>query len=359
MADRRLYPVIMAGGSGTRLWPYSTRQAPKQLRRLVGDRTMLQATADRVLAMAPPENVFVLANREQVAEVRAQLPEVPPRQVVGEPEGLGTAPAVGLGGALVAARDPDGILACFSADHVVSPVDGFVRTVRAAATAAERGHVVVIGVPPSSPDTGLGYIEVGDGLPDCPAHAVRSFREKPDAATAEEYVTAGRFLWNAGMFIWSVATLFAEYGRYLPALAERLATLRGAADTPDFPARLADVWPTITDRTSIDYGILERSRAVACVTADFEWHDVGNWSALADVLPLDGNGNTLGGDLVAVDTHDCVVFDGEDGAIATLGVSNLVIVRSGNKVLVCARDRAQEVRAIVDLLRAEGRDDLL
>jgi mannose-1-phosphate guanylyltransferase len=303
-----LFALIMAGGTGTRLWPYSRRWRPKQLLALLGEDTMLQATVARLEPQVPPERVIVLTNVEHVDEVRAQLPRVPPENVVGEPAAFGTAPAVALGAAIVRGRFSGGVVVCLPADHAIEPAAGLQETIAVAGRAAGSGYLVTIGIRPTSPATGLGYIRVGGELPDAPgAYGVVQFVEKPDRDVAARYFASGEYLWNAGMFIWDTATVFELYRHLLPDLGAQMETMAELASRADFGVRLPELWKTITDRTTVDYGIVERADRVACVPAQFHWDDVGSWSALAAVLAADESGNVVVGRHIDVDSRDCIV----------------------------------------------------
>lgn len=360
-----LYAVVLAGGSGTRLWPYSRRDLPKQLLPLFGERSMLSLTVDRLAPLVPPERVFVLTNAEYAADARAAVPRVPPGQVIGEPAALGTAAAVGLGLAVVRARDPEAVMVVVTADHLITPEDVFRRAVADAARVAASGRLVTFGIRPTGPATGYGYIELGarlagpggaaggpEGFPE--AYAVARFVEKPDRAAAEGYVASGRFVWNSGMFAWSVPVLAGELARHLPALAARMDEVTAAAGEAGFDARLAEIWARVTDRTAVDYGVMEKSDRVACLPAAFDWRDIGAWDALKAALPADAAGNAVVGPHVGVDTRDSLVFGRGGRLIATVGVEGLVIVDTGDAVLVCRLDRAQDVKAIVEMLAARG-----
>lgn len=357
--DPIIYALVLAGGSGTRLWPASRRTRPKQLLPLIGDKSMLARSVARLSPLIPAERVFVLTGAEYVEDVRADLPEVPAGQVVGEPSALGTAAAVGLGMALVRARAPEATMCVVTADHLIEPEADFRAALERAAEVARAGHLVTFGIRPTAPETGFGYVELGAAL-DAPrgaggepiAHAVARFVEKPDRATAEGYLAGGRHLWNSGMFAWTVPIIADAFARFLPELAARLDEISALAASPDFADRLPEIWSRITDRTTIDYGIMERSEKVACVPADFDWRDIGSWSALRDALPRDAAGNAVVGRHLGLATTGCLVYAPEGRLIATVGLEDMIIVDTGDALLVCPASRAQEVKDLVEALRA-------
>jgi mannose-1-phosphate guanylyltransferase len=356
------FAVILAGGTGTRLWPYSRRRTPKQLVELLGDASMLQETAARLDPIVPPDRIVVVTNMEYVNEVRRQLPDVPPRQVVGEPEALGTAAAVGLGAALVGARDESATTFVLPADHVIEPASRFRSDLERAAAVAAEDHLVTFGIPPTKPETGYGYVELAEALPgEAGAFAVKRFVEKPDPSTAQLYVESGRFLWNSGMFAWTVPAIRAAFDAHLPALGRQVDALIRAArrSGSEFENELPVIWSGITDRTTIDYGIMERSDQVACVPATFTWNDVGSWSALAEVLARDEDDNAVVGRHIGIDTTGTLVFGRSGRMVATIGLDDMVIVDTPDALLVCPKDRAQEVRGIVDELEQSGDTELL
>ncbi len=351
--------VIMAGGSGTRFWPASRRAEPKQFLKLTGDRSLLQATVDRIAPLVPIDRVIVVTNARFVDRVAEDLPDLPRENILGEPVGRNTAPCVALATAWTESRfGPDEVMAVLPADHYIGDEAGY-RSVLAAAesVAARDGGLVTIGIKPTRPETGYGYLELGDEESAMQGHAVRRvarFVEKPDRERAMEYMKGGNHLWNSGMFVWKAASIRTEIERQIPDLVAGMNAFR---DTRDLTAELARRYPAFPS-VSIDYGVMEGAAAVRAIPGDFAWNDVGSWEALRDLGPLDEAGNVVRGDAVLVESHDCVVA-GDGKLIAAVGVRDLIIVQSGDAILVCPRDRAQDVRLIVDRLAESGRDGIL
>ncbi len=352
----RFHAVIPAGGSGTRLWPASRSARPKFLLPLPGPRSMLQATVDRLLPIAAPQDIYVVTGSTHAVMVSRQLEEIPDENIIVEPLARGTGPAIGLGAALIARRDPDAIMGSFAADHYVRDAEEFRRAVLVAAEVARRDYLVTIGIEPTYPETGYGYIRCGEPLlarDGFTARVVEEFKEKPDAETAASYVASGRYLWNASMFVWKASALMAAMERLLPEVHAILTEIAAAWDLPSRNATVERLWPELEDVT-IDTGIMERADRVAVVPASFGWTDLGDWHSLAEVL-TDGNGENVvvGGRHIAEDTRGTLVF-GNGRAVATLGVENLVIVDTEDVLLICDRSRAQDVRRIVQRLKDEG-----
>lgn len=354
----RLYALVLSGGAGTRLWPLSRRAMPKQFLRLVGESTLLQDTVERVAELVPTERIFAVAPPEHRALIHEQLPELRADHLVVEPYPRGNAAAIGLAMAALAAFDPDAVVAVLPSDHVVEDRGRFREVLIAATAAAERGHLVTLGIAPTRADTGFGYIEAGDRLElAAPAEvfAVRRFIEKPGREAAERMLAAGGHFWNAGMFVWRVAEVLAAYREHLPATARAIDALADATGGPRYEAVLAEVWEE-TDRTTIDYGILEKARRVAVVPADIGWHDVGSWARLAEIVAQ--GRNWASGDHLAVDADDNYVW-APGKLVALVGVEGLVVVDTLDALLVVPKERSEEVKAIADRLRREERDDLL
>ncbi len=363
-----LYAVVLAGGSGKRLWPLSRRARPKQLLALPGPASMLESTLDRLSGLVPADRTFVLTSRELAASVRACAPHLPAGHVVAEPESLGTAPAAALGAAVVRWRDPTATMVLLPADHVIRRVTQFKQALRQAAKLAETGYLVTFGVRPSCPATGYGYIQRGARLPTAiEAYAVDRFVEKPEYRTACEFVAAGGYDWNSGMFAWSVTSFDEALRSLLPGLArlseELTATLADGCvlDSKAFRARLARLWSTIDAReqTTVDYGIMERWSRAACLPVRFAWCDVGSWASVAELYRRDASGTVVVGKHVGLHTRDCLIHSSTGRLVTTIGVAELIIVDTPDALLVCHRDHAQAVKDLVEALQEKRQADVL
>ncbi|MBI5767153.1 MAG: mannose-1-phosphate guanylyltransferase [Verrucomicrobia bacterium] len=347
------YACIMAGGSGERFWPMSRAHAPKQLIKLFGDATLLEQTVRRLDGVVPRKNIFVLTNQAQLKSARAALPMLAASQIVAEPAKRDTAPAAALAAALVRARDPRGVMALLSSDAMIHDGQRCGEQIGAAlARAAQTDALLTIAIPPAHPATGFGYLELGReiarGAEGSVVRSVKRFVEKPDAATAKRYVKSGKYFWNAGMFAWSVKAFLAEAERNAPTLAE---FIRG------FPAKksadyIANKFPTLEPKISLDFAIMEKARAVETVVAEFDWDDVGLWTALPKHVAADEAGNTAKGQvIVAGASNNIVVSNGR--TIALCGVKDLVVVETADAVLVCHRDAVQDIKKLTGRLPQE------
>jgi len=354
------YPVILAGGSGTRLWPRSRRNQPKQFLNLTGNNTLLQEAFVRVAPLVPPTQVLVVTNRRFVGPVRSQLPSLPDENILGEPEGRNTAPAMGWAAAVLYHRDPEAVMAVLTADHIIGRPERFRQVLLAAEEVAREGYLVTLGIAPTGPVTGYGYIERGEPLGEYNGFRVYRlvrFTEKPDQETARAFVQSGDFSWNSGMFIWRVDRILEEIAQHMPDLYAGLTRLMEVLGTPQERAVLETVWPTLP-RTSIDYGVMEHVNRGAVIPVDIGWNDVGSWAALYDELAKDSAGNAIQGEVVAVDTEGSLIL-AKGRLLATVGVRDLVVVESEDALLICPRERAQDVRLIVEFLKSQGKDEYL
>ncbi|MEX0702543.1 MAG: mannose-1-phosphate guanylyltransferase [Planctomycetales bacterium] len=357
-----LHAVIMAGGSGTRFWPQSRRNMPKQLLRLAGPRTMIQATRDRSARFVPDDRTWVVTNAAQAGETARQLPEVPRENLLVEPCGRNTAPCIGLAAIQLLARDPEAVMLVMPADHVIRPAERFEQAARQGCEIVARNPeaLVLFGVSPTHPATGYGYIERGAPLPgsEGSAFAVASFREKPDRGTAEEYMATGRFYWNCGIFVWRADRILAALAESEPEIHAGLARLRGAIGTPQWEQALAAEFPEMK-KISIDYAVLERAENVCLLEAPFDWDDVGSWGALPRLSGTNAAGNAIDGPFSGIDTRNCIVRTTEDHLIATIGIEDCIIVHTPDATLVARRGDEEAIRRLVDQLGQQRHERFL
>ncbi|HEY3265820.1 MAG TPA: sugar phosphate nucleotidyltransferase [Armatimonadota bacterium] len=349
--------VFMAGGSGTRLWPLSREDNPKQLHALIGEESLMTQTVRRVLPLVAPENVWIVTSKRYVDRVAEHSPGVPRSQVIGEPFALGTNLAVGLAAIHVAAKDPDAVIFVGWADSYIANDAEFLDALRVAETAAGDCDGVVIGVRPTYAATGYGYIEMGRHLP---GHddvcRVAQFLEKPDVETAQEFLESGRYLWNPGISVWKVSSLLELIHKYKPSHYAALMEVQKAIGTPEFDDVMQSAFEGL-DKEAIDTAIFERASNLATVPVDLGWSDVGSWRSLADVLAPEG-GNVTRGPVVTVDTEDCIIF-GNKHLIGTLGVSGLVIVDAGDAILVARKEDAERLKDLHAVIRQTGQMEFL
>jgi len=351
------YAVIMAGGRGERFWPLSTTRRPKQVLSLVGGRPLLAQAVERLRGFIPPERVLVITSAALVDVSREAVPELPAENVIGEPFGRDTAAACALGAAIVKARCATGSFCVLTADHVVKDPEIFRNTLNEGFLQAESGaRLVTIGIKPTFASTGFGYIECGEQEPSrgsVPFFKALRFVEKPNAEIAQQYVDAGNFFWNSGMFIWSAESLLTALGAYQAPLLAMAQAMQPVVDTEAFDARLVEEYGKL-DKISIDYAVMEKADNIVTASGAFRWYDVGSWPALEDHFDKDDAGNVLIGDCKTLDASGNIVVS--DGRLtALIGVKDLVVVQAGNVTLVCPKSRAQDVKAMVQLVEADGR----
>ena len=358
-----MYIVILAGGSGTRFWPVSRTAKPKQLISITGDRTMLQRTVERVLPLKP-KRILIVTNVLQAEETKRQVAAYRsvPIDVVAEPVARNTAPAIGLAATIIAAHDPAGVMIVLPADHFIKDEDALRDTLVAAKYTAHNGYLVTLGIMPSRPETGYGYIEADMDLRGAGPFPVRRFVEKPPLEDAVRYLEEGNYFWNSGMFIWRCDTILDEIGQHMPDLAGMLATIKfnnNVWELSDLDSKIEEVFSK-TQSVSIDYGVMERSDKVQVVPVEMGWSDVGSWSALPEVVAPDAMGtvsiNTAGH--ISIDSSNCLVY-GDGRMVATVGVSGLIVVATPDALLVCDRERAQDVKKVVEELARNGNNEYL
>lgn len=360
-ADPHVYAVIMAGGSGTRFWPVSRGAAPKQLVRIVGDTTMIQATVARLQPYIPAERVLIVTTAALAAETRRQLPMLKPEHVIAEPVGRDTAACVALAALVIRKLDPQGVMILLPADQVITPADAFQDALAAGAKTARDGNLVTFGIQPRFPATGYGYIQVGAAVETIGANVVNRvarFVEKPDHANAQQYVDDGHYRWNAGIFCWRADVVVDELRAHCGWLMEALAPLEAAWGTPAWEKTLDAVYQPLK-RISIDYALMEKSQKICVVTGAFQWDDVGSWDSLYDHLPAGDKGVITRGQTVAVDCRDSLLVSESGQLIAGIGLQGMTVVATKDAILVVPKGRSQEVKQVVDSLKQQGLGALL
>jgi len=359
-----LHAIVMAGGAGTRFWPASRRLRPKQLLQLAGQRTMIQATVDRLRGLVPDEQILVLTNHELVAAVTEQLPQIPRDSILGEPCKRDTAPCIGLAAALVQRCDEEATMLIAPADHVIQQEDMFHAVVRQAVclTDEEPQRIVTFGIPPTYPAETFGYIErgepIGDDGEDAPAFRVQMFREKPTAEIAEQYLASGNFYWNAGIFVWRARTILDALSEFEPEMYQRLQVIADSMGTDSFATTLQREFAAIEGK-SIDYAVMERYDDVAVIEVPFRWDDVGNWRSLAHMRGSDDDGNTVEGRHVGMKTRGCIIRGDDGHLIVTVGLEDCIVVQTTDATLVARKHDEEAIRSVVKLIQEQGWDGYL
>jgi mannose-1-phosphate guanylyltransferase len=358
-----LHAMIMAGGGGTRFWPRSRQERPKQFLTFTGDRSLLQQALDRIEAMVPLDNSWVITGEMYRTETLKQLPDLPKDNVIGEPFGRDTAPCVGLGAALIHRRNPDAVMMVTPADHVIEPVQEFRRSAHVAAQMAQEytNALITFGITPTFPSTGYGYIQRGPELAQrqgISVFNVKEFKEKPDADVAERFVASGQYFWNSGIFVWRAATILEALRQQRPQIHAAVLRIAAAWETPRRGDVLKREYEKL-ERVSIDFAVMQQAKEVLVVQAPYRWDDVGSWLALERINPQDPEHNTVKALHCGLRTKSCVVVSDPNHLIATIGVDNLLIVQDGNATLVADRRDESNVKLIVELLKKKGLEKYL
>lgn len=350
------YALIMAGGSGTRLWPLSRNNRPKQTLTLIGNRSMFQSAIDRLDPLFNLENIFVVTRDDQSEMLSSQVPALPAENFINEPIGRGTAPAIGLAAIHLRKKDPEAVMAVLTADHFIKKTDVFQQVLKDACQLANKGYMVTLGIQPTSPSTGFGYIHHGPSLPSSssfPVYNIHRFVEKPDSATAQNMLASGDFSWNSGMFIWRVDRILDEIKTQMPELYSQLMEIEDSIGKPEYHDVLNRIWPSVAKQT-IDYGVMEHASSVLVIPVDFGWTDVGSWASMNELYQPDEKGNIINGPFVGIDSSNITMI-GDKRLVAAIGVKDLVVVQTEDSILICAKDREQEVREIVEQLKADDK----
>jgi len=356
-----MYCVIMAGGKGSRFWPRSRAALPKQLLDIFSDKSMIQETVQRIGGLVPAERIVIVTGGEHAEAIYQQLPEIPRENILIEPIGRNTAPCICMAALWVEKKEPGAIMAVLPADHHIGAPHEFCCCLESAAEAAlQLDALVTIGITPRSPETGYGYIQYGKetgAYKGLAAYRVQRFLEKPALAKAREFLAQGNFLWNSGMFIWKAATILSEIKTYLPEMYSALAAVVPQLGTAQAQQTMDAAYHAI-ESISIDYGVMEKSAKVVILKGDFGWSDVGSWSAVYDISEKDAQGNVVHGDVISVDTNGSFIYS-KKKLTAVVGLDDIVIVETDDALLVCAKDRVQDVKKVVDILEQQGKKKYL
>jgi mannose-1-phosphate guanylyltransferase/mannose-6-phosphate isomerase len=358
-----MYAVILAGGSGTRFWPLSRETTPKQMLRVFGDLTMIQQTVSRLGDEIPVGHIYIVTGQKYAYDIRQQLLEVGGMDgvnILNEPVGRNTAPAIGFAAAHIARKSPDAVIAVMPSDHIIMKNDVFREVLRKANALARKGYLTTIGIRPDRPETGYGYILTGKRLSkdaEIGEFEVERFVEKPDIKTAKSYMKSGSYLWNSGIFVWRVKDVLGEIRRQLPDLYRGIVAIQKSAGKKNEEETVASVYEAIKP-VSIDYGIMEKAKKVAVIAADIGWSDMGSWRAIEDISEKDDSGNIITGNVIDIGSKGSIVYGGKR-LIATVGLEDMVVVDTPDATLVCHKDNTQDVRKVVDELKKKKADELI
>ncbi len=359
----KVFAVIMAGGVGSRVWPTSREATPKQFQRMFGERTLYQRAFDRISKVVPPQNIFVITNQLHRSTAARQIPQIPERNIIAEPVGRSTGPCIAVAASVIASITDDAVMVVLPADHLVSQEENFVNQIKEAIRLAEKHRALVtIGIIPAYPETGYGYIQFNKNedntdITSHGGHRVITFKEKPDHDTAVKYLESGDYLWNSGMFIWRVDVIIEELKKNLEHFSDFHDLLRESFGKTKFSGALKDFYSSV-DSISIDYAVMEKSENVLTIPSNFAWSDIGSWDEVYSLSDVDSNGNAFKGDVVSVRSRNNLVW--AEGKIVTLvEAEDLIVVETKDSILICRKGKSQSVKEVVDILRKQGRQDLV
>jgi mannose-1-phosphate guanylyltransferase len=352
-----MFGVIMAGGKGTRFWPLSREALPKQYLKIKGKEFLIQLTIKRLKQLIPIRNILVISNKTQEKEIKKHLPSIPEENFIFEPVSKNTAPCIALAALYLKERDPNGIMAVFPSDHMIENQKKFLSALSLAEEIAKKGdYLITLGIKPKRAETGYGYIHYGKKfvrMKKTNVYSVLNFTEKPSQKKAQRFLKEDSYLWNAGIFVWSINTILRMFEKHLPKIYQSFLPLQNYFNTPEQERAIARSYSKISE-ISIDYGIMEKADNVLVIPCDFPWSDVGNWNSLKEILPKDKSQNVIIGKHIGVGTKDTIIYS-PDKLVATVGLDNLIIVETKDALLVCHKDKAQDIKKITELLSRRGK----
>ncbi|MEX1029326.1 MAG: mannose-1-phosphate guanylyltransferase [Paenibacillaceae bacterium] len=353
--------LIMAGGKGERFWPKSRTSLPKQFLNISGNKSMIQQSITRLEQLIPIEQIFVVTNELYAELIKAQIPQLPIENIIIEPIGRNTAPCVGLASIIIEERFPDSTMVVLPSDHIIQNEQGFIQILQTAVQIASNDHnIVTLGISPTYPETGYGYIESSEEVQqinDLEVHKVTKFVEKPDVKTAQEYLNSGNYFWNSGIFIWKTSVIRACIKEFMPDMHDVLETMKAGFELGNAKEIIRNEFYKMPDQ-SIDYGIMEKADNIYVIPCLFGWDDVGSWTALERINDLDENGNVIRGNILNLDTKGCII-ESNGKLIATLGISDLIIVETEDVTLICSKDKAQELKSLIKELKIQKLEQYL
>ncbi|NWG29610.1 MAG: NTP transferase domain-containing protein [Ignavibacteriaceae bacterium] len=354
----KIFAVIMAGGVGSRFWPRSTKQTPKQLLKIFGNATLIQNTVSRLEGLVETENIYVITNKLQRPEIIRQLSQLKEENVIEEPFGRNTAACIGFASLIIQQKNHDAVTLVLPADHIIENIENFQKVLKSAAEFAFKSNgLVTIGIQPTKPETGYGYIQIDESSTTDEVAKVYSFAEKPNYATAVRFLESGDFFWNSGMFIWKASTILEEIRNFMPELYAGLMRIKQAMNTPEYQSVLLKEYGQFK-KISIDYGVMEKSNKVYLIKGSFKWSDVGSWDAVYQLSEKDSNGNAISGKVYTDMVVDSYIYS-PDKLVAAIGVDNLIIINTEKSILICRRDQGQEVKKVVDYLKLHKMEEYL